>query len=73
MLLSNLFTLAASATLAAGASLQQVTNFGNNPTRIYMYIYVPDKLAPNPAVIVAVGFIPPEREKKNGSKKWNRY
>lgn len=54
MLLSNLFTLAASATLAAGASLQQVTNFGNNPTRIYMYIYVPDKLAPNPAVIVAL-------------------
>ncbi|KAM7206455.1 Alpha/Beta hydrolase fold [Naviculisporaceae sp. PSN 640] len=54
MLLSNLFTLAASATLAAGASLQQVTNFGNNPTRIYMYIYVPDKLANNPAVIVAL-------------------
>lgn len=54
MLLSNLFTLAASATLAAGASLQQVTNFGSNPTKIYMYIYVPDKLAANPAVIVAV-------------------
>jgi len=37
-----------------GASLQAVSDFGSNPTRINMYIYVPDKLATNPAVIVAV-------------------
>lgn len=54
MLLSSLFTLAATASMALGASLQQVTNFGNNPSKIYMYIYVPDKLAASPAIIVAV-------------------
>ena len=54
MLLTNLFTLAATATVALGASLQQVTNFGANPSKIYMYIYVPDKLAANPAIIVCV-------------------
>lgn len=36
------------------ASLQQVSSFGTNPTGIQMYIYVPDKLAMKPAVIVAV-------------------
>jgi acetylxylan esterase len=58
MLLTNLFGLAAAATSVMGASLQQVKEFGNNPTKIYMYIYVPDKLAAKPAVIVAVR-IPP--------------
>ncbi|KAM7213899.1 Alpha/Beta hydrolase fold [Rhypophila decipiens] len=54
MLITNIFGLAASATLAVGASLQQVSNFGNNPSKIQMYIYVPDKLAANPAIIVAL-------------------
>jgi hypothetical protein len=36
------------------ASLTKVTNFGSNPTSIDMYIYVPDKVATRPAVIVAV-------------------
>jgi hypothetical protein len=46
------------ASLAASglcASLQQVSNFGNNPSGIQMYIYVPDKVASNPAIIVGVG------------------
>ncbi|KAK3315423.1 feruloyl esterase B precursor, partial [Apodospora peruviana] len=54
MLLRNFLGLAAAATTGLCASLQQVTNFGTNPTKIYMYIYVPDKLATNPAVIVAM-------------------
>ena len=51
--------LSALALFAAGglcASLQAVSDFGSNPTKIQMYIYVPDKLATKPAVIVAVGF-----------------
>ena len=54
MLLRSLLGLAAAAATTLGASLQQVTNFGNNPTKINMYIYVPDKVATKPAVIVAV-------------------
>ncbi len=54
MQLKSLFAITASAALAAGASLKQVTNFGENPSSIQMYIYVPDKVATKPAVIVAV-------------------
>jgi len=54
MLVSTVFGLAAMATSAMGASLQQVTSFGANPTKIYMYIYVPDKVAASPAIIVAL-------------------
>ncbi|TGJ82416.1 hypothetical protein E0Z10_g6333 [Xylaria hypoxylon] len=43
-----------SAGVALGASLQQVSNFGTNPTSIQMYIYVPEKVASKPAVIVAL-------------------
>ncbi|KAI8633826.1 Alpha/Beta hydrolase protein [Xylariaceae sp. FL1651] len=50
---SLLLTLTA-ASLGACASLQQVTSFGDNPSSIQMYIYVPDKLATKPAVIVAL-------------------
>lgn len=42
------------ALLQARASLQQVTNFGVNPSNTKMYIYVPDKLATKPAIIVAI-------------------
>jgi len=55
MLGSVLTAVVATASLAMGASLQAVTGFGKNPTNIQMYIYVPDKLAAKPAVIVAVG------------------
>ncbi|KAI0186344.1 acetylxylan esterase [Xylaria flabelliformis] len=42
--------------LAAGASLQQVTNFGANTSGTKMYIYVPDNIATKPAVIVAIHY-----------------
>jgi len=48
----SLLILAASVATGLCASLQQVTSFGTNPTNIRMYIYVPDKLATKPAVIV---------------------
>ncbi|PGH15028.1 hypothetical protein AJ79_02710 [Helicocarpus griseus UAMH5409] len=54
MLLTSLFTFVAGATLAWGASLEQVTDFGSNPTGIQMHIYVPDAVAESPAVIVAL-------------------
>lgn len=38
------------------AALQQVTNFGSNPSNTKMFIYVPDKLAPNPPIIVAIHY-----------------
>ncbi|KAK4208918.1 alpha/beta-hydrolase [Rhypophila decipiens] len=34
--------------------LQQVTGFGSNPTNTEMFIYVPSRLAANPAVVVAL-------------------
>jgi len=57
MMLGSLFTVVATATLALGASLQAVSSFGKNPTNIQMYIYVPDKVAAKPAIIVAVGLL----------------
>ncbi|AEO68323.1 carbohydrate esterase family 1 protein [Thermothielavioides terrestris NRRL 8126] len=53
-LLNGAVSLMALASSALGASLQQVTNFGTNPTSIQMFIYVPAKLAANPPIIVAV-------------------
>ncbi|OCL09340.1 carbohydrate esterase family 1 protein [Glonium stellatum] len=37
---------------ASAASLQPVTGFGTNPTNVGMYIYVPDKLASRPPILV---------------------
>lgn len=54
MLFRGVVGFLAAAQLALGASLQKVADFGSNPTRINMYIYVPDKLATKPAIIVAV-------------------
>jgi acetylxylan esterase len=39
---------------ASAATLTQVTNFGNNPSNIEMYIYVPDNLAPKPALVLGI-------------------
>lgn len=50
----SLFVLATFVALSFCATLQSVANFGTNPTKIQMYIYVPDKLATKPAIIVAV-------------------
>jgi poly(hydroxyalkanoate) depolymerase family esterase len=41
---------------AAAASLTEVTGFGTNPTGIRMYVYVPDQLPTNPAVLVAIHY-----------------
>jgi poly(hydroxyalkanoate) depolymerase family esterase len=38
---------------AQAAQLTQVSNFGNNPGGLAMYLYVPDNVAPNPAIVVA--------------------
>ncbi|KAK4923632.1 hypothetical protein LTR49_009187 [Elasticomyces elasticus] len=48
--------LAAAAPLARRAALTQVTDFGDNPTNTKMYIYVPNTLAANPPVIVAIHY-----------------
>ncbi len=50
----SLLVLMALAAISLGASLVQVEDFGANPSNIDMYIYVPDKLATKPAIIVAV-------------------
>jgi poly(hydroxyalkanoate) depolymerase family esterase len=41
---------------AAAATLTEVTGFGTNPTNLRMHIYVPDRLATRPAVLVAAHF-----------------
>ncbi|PGG95592.1 hypothetical protein AJ79_09965 [Helicocarpus griseus UAMH5409] len=38
------------------AQLQQVTNFGENPTNVQMYVYRPAQVSPNPAIIVAMHY-----------------
>jgi acetylxylan esterase len=39
---------------AEAASLVQVTNFGNNPSNLQMYIYVPNNVQPNPPILLAL-------------------
>ncbi|TQS17588.1 PHB depolymerase family esterase, partial [Microbispora sp. KK1-11] len=41
---------------AAAASLTRVTGFGNNPTNLNMYLYVPDRVAARPALLVLVHY-----------------
>ncbi|MET9872499.1 PHB depolymerase family esterase, partial [Streptomyces sp. NPDC006386] len=36
------------------ATLTEVTGFGTNPSNLRMYLYVPESVTPNPAVVVAV-------------------
>ena len=48
--------LFATAGSAAAATLTRVTNFGNNPTNLNMYVYVPDNVAPQPALLVLVHY-----------------
>lgn len=36
------------------ATLTEVTDFGTNPSNLRMYVYVPDRVTANPAVLVAV-------------------
>jgi len=41
---------------AAAASLTRVTGFGNNPSNLNMYIYVPNNVAARPALLVAIHY-----------------
>ena len=41
---------------AAAAGLTRITGFGNNPTNLNMYLYVPDHLASRPALLVLVHY-----------------
>ncbi len=38
------------------STLQQITNFGPNPTGLLMYLYVPRHVRPHPAIIVAMHY-----------------
>ncbi|MFI5845812.1 PHB depolymerase family esterase [Catenuloplanes sp. NPDC051500] len=44
------------ATPASAAALNEVTSFGTNPSNLRMYLYVPDKLAAKPGLLVAVHY-----------------
>ncbi len=41
---------------AHAAALTRVTNFGSNPTNLNMYVYVPDRVAAKPALLVLVHY-----------------
>jgi acetylxylan esterase len=41
---------------AAAAALQEVQGFGNNPSNEKMYLYVPDKVAVSPPILVAIHY-----------------
>ncbi|GIE97107.1 extracellular catalytic domain type 1 short-chain-length polyhydroxyalkanoate depolymerase [Paractinoplanes rishiriensis] len=41
---------------ASAATLVEVTGFGTNPTNLKMHLYVPDRVAANPALLVAVHY-----------------
>ncbi|KKJ93778.1 esterase [Micromonospora sp. HK10] len=41
---------------ASAAALTEVTNFGTNPSNLRMYLYVPDRVAPQPAVVVVIHY-----------------
>ncbi|GGU78096.1 extracellular catalytic domain type 1 short-chain-length polyhydroxyalkanoate depolymerase [Lentzea flava] len=55
-LVSALLTIAGVvlAPQATAASLVEVTNFGNNPGRMRMHVYVPDTRPAKPAIVVAM-------------------
>ena len=59
--MASLLTLVLGAALvsagpAAAATLTRVTDFGANPTNLGMYVYVPDNVAPRPALLVLVHY-----------------
>ncbi|MGW5558141.1 extracellular catalytic domain type 1 short-chain-length polyhydroxyalkanoate depolymerase [Micromonospora sp. NPDC003944] len=41
---------------ASAATLTQVTNFGTNPTNLQMHLYVPDRVAAQPALLLALHY-----------------
>jgi poly(hydroxyalkanoate) depolymerase family esterase len=55
-LLAAALAVVFSAPAASAASLVQITNFGNNPTNLGMFLYVPNNVQPHPAIVVAVHY-----------------
>ncbi|RIW42007.1 esterase [Micromonospora endophytica] len=53
--LTALATLTAAAP-ASAATLTEVPNFGTNPSNLRMHLYVPDRVAPRPGVLVVVHY-----------------
>ncbi|MBR7837966.1 PHB depolymerase family esterase [Actinospica durhamensis] len=51
---AGLTAVVAAAPTAAAASLVQVTGFGNNPTNLLMYEYVPNNVSSHPAILLAL-------------------
>ncbi|MEV7069532.1 PHB depolymerase family esterase [Streptomyces sp. NPDC093990] len=49
-------TEAARTEAAPTAALTEITGFGNNPSNLQMYLYVPDNVTAHPAVVVAVHY-----------------
>ncbi|MBY8874541.1 PHB depolymerase family esterase [Micromonospora sp. PLK6-60] len=43
-------------TPASAAALTEVTGFGTNPSNLQMYLYVPDRVAPRPGLLVVVHY-----------------
>jgi len=41
---------------ASAATLTEITGFGTNPTNLRMHLYVPDRVAARPAILVAVHY-----------------
>ncbi|KAG6870107.1 hypothetical protein C0992_001011, partial [Termitomyces sp. T32_za158] len=56
--LLKFLTVAALAVLgnAAASQLQQITNFGSNPTNVGIFLYRPPNVAASPALIVAIHY-----------------
>ncbi|WP_371409162.1 PHB depolymerase family esterase [Micromonospora zamorensis] len=54
--LATMTAVVAVATPASAATLTQVTNFGTNPTNLQMHLYVPDRVAAQPALLLALHY-----------------
>ncbi|KAI1671092.1 LpqC Poly depolymerase [Pyrenophora tritici-repentis] len=66
-----LSSIAAICATANSAALTRVLEWGSNPTNLEMYIYVPDKLATNPAIILALHPCGGRGEAYAGQTKYN--
>ena len=60
MSLRSLLLGAAMTAAATAAELAPVADFGENPTNIQMFQYVPDTLGESPAIIVNVSHLEPQ-------------
>jgi acetylxylan esterase len=55
-LLAAVVVFLATPTPASAAALQEVTNFGSNPSSLRMFLYVPTTVTTRPAIVVAVHY-----------------